>query len=88
MDSINQATQDGEISVDELASANGLVVGLASEFHETLHPDELSPFLGGGGNPNPKLIVRANGSLEDGRSFNLEITLVKDVVDSTRIRFP
>jgi hypothetical protein len=86
-DSIVQLTLDGVLTVDELASAEGLIVGTASEFQETLHPDELPPVLGGGGNPNPILIVAAHGSLEDGRLFTLEIDLVKDVVDSTRIRF-
>lgn len=87
VDSIDQATEDGVLTVGELASASGLIVGSASQFHETLHPDELPPFLGGGGNPNPSLILRAHGSSEDGRLFNLEITEVKDVANSTLIQF-
>jgi hypothetical protein len=86
---INQAIQDGELTIGKLAGLEGLLVFYAQQFHETLHPHPLPPELGGGGHPNPKLILNAQGQLEDGCRFNLHITHLKDTegVDSVQIRF-
>lgn len=87
VDSIDQATQDGVLTIGELAALDGLVVGTASQFNEVLQPVPLPPEFGGGGHPNPKIIIRTHGSLEDGRLFNLVINGVKNVVDFTQIQF-
>ena len=87
MDSMSQALQDGVLTIGELAALDGLLVGYAEQFNETLHPHPLPPELGGGGHPNPKLILTAYGQLEDGRQFNLHITQVKDEVQAIQIQF-
>jgi hypothetical protein len=87
VEAVRQATQDGVLTIGELAALDGLLVGYADQFHETLHPHPLPPELGGGGHPNPKLILDAHGQLEDGRQFNLHITQVKDEVQAIQIQF-
>lgn len=87
VEAVRQATQDGVLTTGELAALDGLLVGYADQFNETLHPHPLPPELGGGGHPNPKLILTAKGQLEDGRRFNLHITQVKDEVQAIQIQF-
>lgn len=87
LDAAQQAAQDGELEVGELASLEGLLAGYAEEFNEELHPTTLPPHLGGGGNRNPKLIINARGSLEDGRAFSLHITEVNEELESIHIEF-
>jgi hypothetical protein len=88
VDVINQAMADGELTIGELAGLEGLLVGTAAKFNETLHPFPLPPELGGGGHPNPKIIMNAHGRLEDGRQFNLHITwLVNEDLRVVRIQF-
>lgn len=84
---INKVTQDGTLTIGELEGLDGLLVGFADHFKETLQPHALPPELGGGGHPNPKLVLDAKGSLEDGRQFNLHITQVKDEVKAIQIQF-
>lgn len=84
---IDPALQDGVLTIGELAGLEGLLVGHAYHFNETLHPHPLPPELGGGGHPNPKLILNAHGSLEDGRRFKLHITTVNDEVRAIQIQF-
>jgi len=88
VDVINQAMQDGELTIGELAGLEGLLVGTAAQFNETHHPVPFPPELGGGGHPNPKIITNAHGRLEDGRRFNLHITsLVNEDLRVVRIHF-
>lgn len=87
VDAIDQALQDGVLTIGELAGLEGLLVGHADHFNETLHPHPLPPELGGGGHPNPKLILDAHGRLEDGRRFKLHITSVNDEVRAIQIQF-
>ena len=87
VEAVSQATQDGMLTIGELAGLDGLLVGYADRFNETLHPHPLPPELGGGGHPNPKLILDAHGQLEDGRQFNLHITQVMDEVQAIQIQF-
>lgn len=84
---ITQATQDGVLTMGELEGLDGLLVGFADRYTETLQPHSLPPELGGGGHPNPKLVIDAQGSLEDGRQFNLHITQVQDELKAIRIQF-
>jgi hypothetical protein len=81
-----QAKADGVLTVAGLQQVQGRLVGYADHYTETLqpHPD---PAIGGGGHPNPKMIVDAQGQLEDGRPFNLHITWVHDQVQSIQIQF-
>lgn len=87
MDELEPAIEDGVLTIGELGSLNGLQVGTATQFSEVLQPTPLPPELGGGGHPNPQLIISAHGSLAEGGQFNLQITRVKDQLDSTRIQF-
>jgi hypothetical protein len=84
---IHPAIDDGVLTIGELAGLDGLLVGHASQFNETLHPHALPPELGGGGHPNPKLIMNAHGGLEDGRRFNLHVTEVEGEVQAIQIQF-
>jgi hypothetical protein len=52
---INQAIQDGELTIGEMVGLEGLLVGQAQQFNEVLHPHPLLPEMGGGGHPNPFL---------------------------------
>lgn len=81
-----QARADGVLTKNDLLRVEGRLVGHAEHYAETLHPHP-DPAHGGGGHPNPKMIVDANGRLEDGRSFQLHIAWVRDEVRAIRIRF-
>jgi hypothetical protein len=59
------ATEDGVLTIGELEALDPLM-GVASRYTETLHPE---------GANNSMLAVTANGTLQDGRSFRLHITL-------------
>lgn len=85
--SFQAATQDGVLTIGELAGLEGLVVGAASQFSETLHPHPLPPELGGGGHKVPKLMLTAHGQLEDGRSFSLVFAGVNDETRAVKIAF-
>ena len=82
----DQARVDGVLTITDLEQIEGKLVGYADQYTETLqpHPD---PAFGGGGHPNPKMIVNAQGQLEDGRQFNLHITWVHDEVQAIKILF-
>lgn len=80
----DRATAEGTLTVADLEAIDGLVVGYADHYSETLHPH---PALGGGGHPNPKMIVDARGQLDDGRDFQLHIAWIRDVVRSIKIDF-
>ena len=87
VEEVNQVTQDGDLTIDELEGLDGLLIGYADQFDETLQPHPLPPELGGGGHPNPKLVLDAKGQLEDGRQFSLHITQVQDEVKAIQIQF-
>lgn len=87
VEEVNQVIQDGDLLIDELEGLDGLLVGYADQYDETLQPHPLPPELGGGGHPTPKLIVDAKGQLEDGRQFNLHFTQVQDEVKAIQIQF-
>jgi hypothetical protein len=76
--------QDG-LTIGELSALDPLV-GHATHFNEVLHPDPL-PAIGGGGNPVSKIIINAQGRLdEDGRRFQFHFTAVEREVRSIRLR--
>ena len=60
---MQSAIADDTITMTELNAMQSLMRGAANEFHETLHPT--------GGAVNPKILINAHGTLEDGRSFRL-----------------
>lgn len=84
---IQQAMQDGVLTIGELAGLEGRLVGYADQFNEVLHPHPLPPELGGGGHPSPKTIISAQGQLEDGRSFSLHVTLIQGEIRAIQIQF-
>lgn len=87
LSSFQAATQDGVLTIGELAGLEGLVLGTASKFNETLHPHPLPPEFGGGGHKIPKLILTAHGQLEDGQSFSVLFTEVNDETRAVQITF-
>lgn len=82
----DQATADGVLTIADLSAIDGLLVGYADHYTETLHP-HADPAFGGGGHPNPKMIINAAGQLDDGRDFELHISWIRDVVRSIKIDF-
>lgn len=82
----DQAHAGGNLTVADLEQIEGLLVGFADQYTEELHPHP-DPNIGGGGHPNPKMIVHAHGDLQDGRRFMLHIAWVRDVVRAIRIEF-
>jgi hypothetical protein len=83
-----EAIQDGELTMGELASLPGLIVGHASQFEELLQPDPGPPEVGGGGHRVVKINVSALGTLEDGREFKVQVAGVRDRnVLNVQIRF-
>ncbi|MGD2026217.1 MAG: hypothetical protein PVI99_00255 [Anaerolineales bacterium] len=82
----DQAKPDGVLTITDLQEIEGLLVGYADTYSEELHPHP-DPAIGGGGHPNPKMIVNANGQLEDGRQFMLHINWVRDEVQAIQIQF-
>ena len=81
-----RAHADGVLTKNDLEAIDGRLVGYAEQYTETLHP-HADPNIGGGGHPNPKMIVNAQGQLEDGRAFKLHISWVRDEVQAIRIQF-
>jgi len=87
LDVATQATADGVLTISELESLPGLLVGHADRFSEVLHPIPLPPQFGGGGHPSPKLIQNAKGWLEDGRRFTVHISRVEPDIKAISIDF-
>ena len=65
-DDLLSARSDGVVTLAELRDLDP-VTGTASRFTETLHPS--------GGARTVLVVVNAGGTLEDGRSFSLHVTL-------------
>lgn len=84
---IQQAVQDGELTIGELAGLEGRLVGYADQFNEVLHPHPLPPELGWDGHPSPKLIISSQGQLEDGGNFSLNVTLFQGEMRAIQIQF-
>lgn len=82
----DQAHDDGVLTIADLSAIDDLVVGYADHYTETLQP-HADPAFGGGGHPNPKMIIDAAGQLDDGRDFGLHIAWVRDEVRSIEIDF-
>lgn len=88
-DAVFDAMTDGVLTIGELAALPGRIAGVASEFSEALHPGAipLPPPLGGGGHPNPVFTQSAQGTLEDGRSFEYHVTRVKEELKTIHLHF-
>jgi hypothetical protein len=70
------AAAEGEVTVGDLAALSPLR-GIASRFHETLHPRE----------GEHRIILDASGLLEDGRPFRFHATDIEDELRAIRIEF-
>lgn len=68
---LQAALADNVLTKSELESLNPLK-GVATSFHELLHPDSGPPGSTGGG--NGRLTITASGFLRDGRAFQYEFT--------------
>lgn len=75
---LQAAIADDVLTMPELEAIPSLIKGSATDFHETLHPT--------GGAVNPKILIKAHGVLEDGRSFQLMHSGQKGGI-TTRISF-
>jgi hypothetical protein len=82
----DQARADGVLTIAQLEQVEGRLVGYADNYTEMLQPHS-DPAFGGGGHPNPKMIVDARGQLEDGRQFSLHINWMHDEVKAIKIQF-
>lgn len=67
------AVADGALTMTELRTLPNRLMAWASRYEEAVHPHALPSSAGGGGHSNPKLVITAHGSLEDGRSFRLHV---------------
>jgi hypothetical protein len=76
---LQAALADHELTMSELGAMGSRLVGTASFYSETLHPD--------GGAQVPMINQVARGMLDDGRSFQLRATFVTVGVMNVRIAF-
>lgn len=75
---IETAMSDGVVTIGELAASPSLLKGRAANYTELLHP--------GQSNPQPLIQFKAEGMLEDGRSFMVDVSYgAPDVEDHTTI---
>jgi hypothetical protein len=75
---VEAALADGVVTIGELAESPSLLKGEAASYTELLHP----------GQSNPQTLVQftAEGTLEDGRSFMVDVSFgAPDVADHTTI---
>jgi len=63
MKELEEAVEDGVLTIGELASLPSLKIGSASFYHETLHPL--------GGSVRNHLVLNAHGSFADGSTFKV-----------------
>lgn len=76
---LEAAIADGELTIGELGALPSLILGEATFYSETLHP---LPFA-----QNDRLVIVARGSLEDGRTFQLQAVASLDLLTHVRIAF-
>lgn len=75
---VEQAMADGVATIGELAESQSLLKGEAATYTELLHP--------GQSNPQSLIQFKAEGALEDGRSFMVDVSYgAPDVADHTTI---
>lgn len=75
---VEAALSDGVVTIGELAESPSLVKGEAVSYTELLHP--------GQSNPQSLIQFKAEGALEDGRSFMVDVSYgAPDVADHTTI---
>jgi len=75
---IEATMADGVVTIDELAESPSLLKGEAASYTELLHP--------GQSNAQPLIQFKAEGTLEDGRSFMVDVSYgAPDVEDHTTI---
>ncbi|NWG08640.1 MAG: hypothetical protein HXY35_18330 [Chloroflexi bacterium] len=75
---IEAAMADGVVTIGELAESPSLLKGEAATYTELLHP--------GQSNPQPLIQFKAEGALEDGRPFIVDVSYgAPDVEDHTTI---
>jgi hypothetical protein len=84
-EAVLEAMQHERLTIGALAAIPGRIVGHASQFTETLHPQPDPE--NGGGHPAPKLIQNAHGTLEDSRRFQFDVVVVQGAIRTIRLRF-
>lgn len=75
---LEQALGDGSLTMPELRAMESLLIGSASFYTETLHPDGVKV---------PMINYVAHGALDDGRSFQVHVVFVTEGVMNVRIEF-
>jgi hypothetical protein len=78
-DELKDAIEDGFLTMPELQALPSLLVGVADEYSETLHPT--------GGVKVPMINFVAQGTLQGGRSFYAHAILVVEKVWKVQIKF-
>jgi hypothetical protein len=75
---VEQALEDGTVTVGELAALPSRLAGEAKTYTELLHPSQT--------NEQPLIQFEAEGAMEDGRSFSVDVSYgAPDVEDHTTI---
>jgi hypothetical protein len=78
---LEAAMADGEVTIGELAAAPSLLTGSAATYTELLHPSQ--------SNAAPLIQFAAQGALEDGRPFAVDVSQgAPDVEDHVTIDLP
>lgn len=71
---VEEALADGVVTIGELAESPSLLKGEATSYTELLHP--------GQSNPQPLIQFKAEGVLEDGRSFMVDVSYGDPAVEN------
>lgn len=74
---LDAAMADGVLTIGELSALPSLQVGAADRFQEVLHPTQAT----GSG----KLTITASGSLSNGRTFQLQVSVSRDTLRHVEI---
>jgi hypothetical protein len=78
-DELQDAVEDGSLTMPDLKALPSLLVGAADEYSETLHPTGVVKV--------PMINFVAQGALQDGRSFYAHAILVVEKVWNVQINF-
>ena len=76
---LEAAIADGELTIADLGALPSLIVGSATFYSETINPSPVAQ--------NPRTVIVAHGSLEDGRTFQMQGVASLDVLVHVRITF-
>jgi hypothetical protein len=82
--------QQNSLTISDLQTIDGILKGTADKFKEIAHPHPLPEAFGGGGHPQPKLNIIAQGTLDGGGEFMVNLSAQQkgdEWLRTTRIKF-